>query len=125
MPFKSKAQQRYMFAAESRGELKPGTARRWAHETKSIKKLPEYKEENDDGEEKTASFLFGVIDEFEKIAAKKCPECGCKISNKMRRCPKCGCDTGMKKEAMLQCPECRHKLKKEAERCPKCGYSGE
>lgn len=30
-----------MFAAEARGELEPGTARRWAHETKNIKKLPE------------------------------------------------------------------------------------
>lgn len=41
MPFRSKAQQRWMFAAESRGELPRGTARRWAHHTKSIKKLPE------------------------------------------------------------------------------------
>jgi hypothetical protein len=41
MPFKSKAQQRYMFAAEARGDLKKGTAREWAHETKDIKKLPE------------------------------------------------------------------------------------
>jgi hypothetical protein len=44
MPFKSKAQQRYMFAAESRGEIPEGTAARWAGETKSIKKLPEYVE---------------------------------------------------------------------------------
>jgi hypothetical protein len=41
MPFKSKAQQRWMFAAEARGELPVGTARRWARKTKSIKKLPE------------------------------------------------------------------------------------
>ncbi len=41
MPFRSKAQQRFMFAAEARGELPEGTARRWAHETPSIKKLPE------------------------------------------------------------------------------------
>jgi hypothetical protein len=41
MSFKSKAQQRYMFSAEARGELKPGTAREWAHETPDIKKLPE------------------------------------------------------------------------------------
>jgi len=45
MPFKSKAQQRFMFAAEDRGEVPDGTARRWAHETKSIKKLPEKKKE--------------------------------------------------------------------------------
>ena len=30
-----------MFAAEARGELPKGTADRWAHETKSIKALPE------------------------------------------------------------------------------------
>ena len=41
MPFKSKAQQRYMFAAESRGDVEPGTAERWAKETKNIKDLPE------------------------------------------------------------------------------------
>ena len=41
MPFKSKRQQRWMFAAEERGELPRGTAKRWAHETKSIKSLPE------------------------------------------------------------------------------------
>jgi hypothetical protein len=39
MPFKSKAQRRWMFAAESRGEVPKGTARRWAHETKG--RLPE------------------------------------------------------------------------------------
>lgn len=41
MPFKSKAQQRYMFAAEERGDVEPGTAKRWAKETKDIKGLPE------------------------------------------------------------------------------------
>lgn len=43
MPFKSKAQQRFMFAAEARGELPKGKALEWAHETKNIKKLPEHK----------------------------------------------------------------------------------
>lgn len=41
MPFRSKAQMRLFFAKEKRGELPKGTARRWAHETKSISKLPE------------------------------------------------------------------------------------
>jgi hypothetical protein len=41
VPFVSKAQQRFMFAAEERGDVKPGTAREMAHKTKSIKKLPE------------------------------------------------------------------------------------
>lgn len=41
MPFKSKAQQRFMFAAEARGDLKKGTAKTWAHHTKDIKDLPE------------------------------------------------------------------------------------
>lgn len=43
MPFQSKAQQRYMFAAEGRGELPEGTASRFAHETPDIKRLPERK----------------------------------------------------------------------------------
>lgn len=41
MPYKSKAQQRFMFAAEERGDVEPGTAKRWAKETKDIKGLPE------------------------------------------------------------------------------------
>jgi hypothetical protein len=41
VPFKSKSQQRYMFAAEERGDVEPGTAERWAKETKDIKGLPE------------------------------------------------------------------------------------
>lgn len=43
MPFKSKAQQRFMFAAEERGDIPRGTAERWALETGSgkMKKLPE------------------------------------------------------------------------------------
>jgi len=49
MPFKSKAQQRWMFAAEARGELPKGTADRWAKETKSIKSLPEHKGRAGDG----------------------------------------------------------------------------
>jgi len=40
-PFKSKKQQRFMFAAEARGEVNPGTAERWAKETPNIKRLPE------------------------------------------------------------------------------------
>lgn len=41
MPFKSKAQQRWMFAAESRGEVPQGTAEKWAKHTPNIKELPE------------------------------------------------------------------------------------
>ena len=40
MPFKSKDQMKFFFAAEDRGDLPKGTARRWAHETPNIKKLP-------------------------------------------------------------------------------------
>lgn len=43
MPFKSKAQQRFMHAAEARGDLPKGTASRWAAETKNIKDLPNKK----------------------------------------------------------------------------------
>ena len=40
MPFKSKSQMKWMFAAEKRGEVPKGTARRWAHETPNLKSLP-------------------------------------------------------------------------------------
>lgn len=59
MPFKSKAQQRFMFAAEARGLLPKGMARRWAHETKSIKNLPEKVDDKRDDtvSEKTAAMV--------------------------------------------------------------------
>ena len=41
MPFKSEAQRRFMYAAESRGDVPKGTAERWQKETKD-KSLPEY-----------------------------------------------------------------------------------
>ena len=40
MPFKSKAQRRWMYSAEKRGELKKGTAEKWERHTKG-KTLPE------------------------------------------------------------------------------------
>lgn len=40
MPFKSDAQRKWMFAAESRGEVPKGTAEQWAKHTKNIKSLP-------------------------------------------------------------------------------------
>jgi len=36
----SKAQQRFFFAAEKRGQVKPGTAKRHARSGKAYKKLP-------------------------------------------------------------------------------------
>ena len=41
MPYKSKSQQRYMYAAEERGDVEEGTASRWSKETKDVKGLPE------------------------------------------------------------------------------------
>jgi hypothetical protein len=42
VPMKSKAQDRFMFAAEARGDLKAGTAKRFADETPGgVKSLPE------------------------------------------------------------------------------------
>lgn len=41
MPFKSKAQQKKMFALEAEGKVKKGTAEKWAKETKNIKALPQ------------------------------------------------------------------------------------
>ena len=40
MPFESKAQQRFMFAAEARGDILKGTAKKWVEHTKDIKNLP-------------------------------------------------------------------------------------
>lgn len=42
MPFKSKAQARYMFAAEERGDVPEGTAHEWAEHTPDMKELPDY-----------------------------------------------------------------------------------
>lgn len=40
MPFKSRAQMKWMFWAEKHGKLKAGTAERWAKHTSNIKSLP-------------------------------------------------------------------------------------
>jgi len=40
MPFKSKAQQRFMFAAAARGDLPKSMPKEWAAATPNIKKLP-------------------------------------------------------------------------------------
>jgi len=42
MPIRSKAQMRWLFASENRGELPQGTAKRWVKETTgSLRRLPE------------------------------------------------------------------------------------
>ena len=41
MPIKSKAQRRWLHAAEGRGDLPEGTAKRWEEETPEGKRLPE------------------------------------------------------------------------------------
>lgn len=43
MPFKSKSQQRFLYAAEARGDVPKGTSARFSKETKSFSKLPEKK----------------------------------------------------------------------------------
>jgi len=57
MPFKSKAQMRWMYAAEERGEVPKGTARRWAEHTKSIRSLPAKK-----GSEANSDPVTSMID---------------------------------------------------------------
>jgi hypothetical protein len=59
MPFKSRQQQKFFFAAEARGELPEGTAIRWAHETPDIKALPKKvrKKRKPAGESATASLV--------------------------------------------------------------------
>jgi hypothetical protein len=68
MPFKSKAQQRFMFAAEDRGDLPKGTAKGWAEHTPSIKKLPEHakKREAKHAELLEMAFQLGVKEAMEK-----------------------------------------------------------
>ena len=46
MPYKSRSQMRKFYALEARGEMKKGTAKRWAHETPDISELPEKKKKS-------------------------------------------------------------------------------
>lgn len=41
MPFKSKSQRRFMYAAEARGDVPKGTAKKWEEHTPKDKPLPE------------------------------------------------------------------------------------
>lgn len=49
MPLKSKAQMRFLFAAQKRQEVPPGTAEKFVAETpkSKLKRLPEYKREDE------------------------------------------------------------------------------
>ena len=49
MPLKSKAQMKYLFAAQARGEVPKGTAEKFVAETpkSKLKRLPEYKREDE------------------------------------------------------------------------------
>jgi hypothetical protein len=58
----SKSQQRFMSAAEDRGELPKGTAKRWAKHTPNIDKLPEKKHKSK--HEKKAEFIASFISNF-------------------------------------------------------------
>jgi len=75
MPFKSKAQQRWMFAAEERGEVPKGTAKRWADHTPNIKKLPEEKKMRKSAEQIAHAVLV-------KVATGSCATPGKKIKSK-------------------------------------------
>jgi hypothetical protein len=46
--FKSKAQQKFMFAASDRGEISKETVEEFAHKTKDISKLPEHVKKGED-----------------------------------------------------------------------------
>lgn len=60
MPFKSKAQQSFMFAAEARGELPKGTAKRWARHTPDMKNLPARVKKDEDTDKKAFAVAFVV-----------------------------------------------------------------
>jgi len=49
VPLKSKAQMRFLFAAQKRGEVPEGTAEKFVEETpkSKLKKLPEYKRQDE------------------------------------------------------------------------------
>jgi len=49
VPIKSKAQMRYLFSAQERGEIPKGTAEKFVKETPKSKlaKLPEYKKQDE------------------------------------------------------------------------------
>lgn len=49
MPLKSKAQMRFLFAAQKRGEVPEGTAEKFVAETpkSKLKRLPEYKRQDE------------------------------------------------------------------------------
>lgn len=78
MPFKSKAQQRFMFAAEDRGEIPKGTAKDWAEHTPNIKKLPERKKEST--MKKTSNQIADAVScKLAKTLSPKCDTPGQKI----------------------------------------------
>ena len=66
MPFKSKAQQRFMFAAEKSGDLPKGTAKKWAKHTPNIKDLPERKDPKGgvDKSEHTCPYCKGKLTKY-------------------------------------------------------------
>lgn len=91
MPFKSKAQQRFMFSAESRGEIPKGTARRWAKHTKSFKDLPEHVKKAA-FEDKVAHMLFEKVAQapqfnYRPAATDSAMASGTQIYNKVRQSP--------------------------------------
>lgn len=67
MPFKSKAQRRFMYAAEARGDVPGGTAARWEAHTKD-KNLPERVKKAGEQSMRSESFLQGFVDGLNKLA---------------------------------------------------------
>jgi hypothetical protein len=61
VPFKSKAQQRFMFAAEADGRVPSGTAKRWAKHTPDMKGLPARVGEKDEDDEDKKAFVLGFL----------------------------------------------------------------
>ena len=52
MPYKSKAQQGYFHAAESRGEISHKTVKEWDKASKGQKNLPEHVKKKKEGKKK-------------------------------------------------------------------------
>lgn len=97
MPFKSRAQQKYMYAAAERGEIPEKTVSEWANKTK-FSKLPVHVGEKGDmpmTDEERQKEMIKMLSEKESDT---CPHCG-------QPMPKAGMKEGSPAEEASETPE--------------------
>lgn len=71
MPFVSKSQQRFFYAAEAKGELPKGTAKEWQDATPKGKKLPEHVKKKASLGEEAAEFAIKLANEELRLKIKE------------------------------------------------------